>query len=108
MARRKARKKTSSRSYRFVIPRQFKFPFGYHIKVRRITPTEMIDVFRCKHCGHHDGSDAVGGTWDVDTKTIWLDKTMTRKVQRATFMHEFHHAYKDWELWVRQSGKAAD
>jgi hypothetical protein len=104
---RRTKRSTQTRQ-RFVIPKSHKFPLGnYVIKIRRVPPSEMINVHRCSQCGHHEGGPS-GGTWDVDTKTIWLDKSMPLKIQRSTFMHEFHHAYKDWELWVRQSGKAED
>jgi Zn-dependent peptidase ImmA (M78 family) len=36
------------------------------------------------------------GYWDVDTRTIFIDKTASVQKQEYTYTHEMDHAFNDW------------
>lgn len=110
MLKKRRAKKEAEKQHRFVIPRSYKFPGkvggeSFKIRILRVTPTEMKSINSCKQCGHHAGEPA-DGSWDVDSRTIYLDKKIPRSRQVVMFLHEFDHARRDWEEWVRDSGVA--
>jgi hypothetical protein len=69
------------------LPRKVDFPFGYEIAVVQGTP---------------DKDDRVA-EWDVDTRTIVVDRRLPPAEKRGAFLHELDHAWSDWKLWVAQN-----
>jgi len=78
-----------------IIPKQVRFPFNYHVKVKRVTPAELA-------IATHD-PDPGYAAWDVDSMTIYLDRTRPLKKLRADFLHEMEHAFADWRAFVLNS-----
>jgi hypothetical protein len=74
---------------RLTIPRSITLPYGYHIKVRLVSPAQMAQV----------GGRDCKGLWREDSRTIYIDKTESKPEQIATFHHEVAHALKDAENW---------
>ena len=44
-----------------------------------------------------------GPEWDVDTRTIVVDRRLPPAEKRGAFLHELDHAWSDWKLWVAQN-----
>jgi hypothetical protein len=68
------------------LPRKVEFPFGYEISVVQGVP---------------DKEDRAA-EWDVDTRTIVVDRRLAPAEKRGAFLHELDHAWSDWKLWVAQ------
>jgi hypothetical protein len=69
------------------LPRKVEFPFGYEVSVVQGAP---------------DTSDRAA-EWDVDTRTIVVDRRLPPAEKRGAFLHELEHAWSDWKLWVAQN-----
>ncbi len=78
---------------RIRIPRSFKLPFSYKVKVRLVSRAQLARVMR------RDDTEA---GWDVDLQTIYILKTLSKPMQLERFLHEFEHLKADWRLAVRQ------
>ena len=75
------------------IPSRVTFPWGYVVRVRQVPPS-------------HPELEGSTGVWDVETRTIYLDKTVPARHRRWKFVHELDHARADWfEHHVLPSGK---
>lgn len=72
------------------IPEAEMFPWGYVVWIKEVPP---------------DAPELEGthGLWDVDTRTIYLDKTHPIAEKRGCYIHEYDHAYNDWKLWAHQN-----
>lgn len=68
------------------LPRKVELPFGYEISVVQGTPDK----------------DDRAAEWDVDTRTIVVDRRLPPAEKRGAFLHELDHAWSDWKLWVAQ------
>ena len=78
---------TPGKSLIYRLPRKVDFPFGYEVSVVQGTP---------------DTSDRAA-EWDVDTRTIVVDRRLPPAEKRGAFLHELDHAWSDWKLWVAQN-----
>jgi hypothetical protein len=78
---------TPTRSSIYRLPRKVELPFGYEIAVVQDTP---------------DKEDRAA-EWDVDTRTIVVDRRLPPAEKRGAFLHELDHAWSDWKLWVAQN-----
>ena len=76
-----------AKSLIYRLPRKVDFPFGYEVAVVQGTP---------------DTSDRAA-EWDVDTRTIVVDRRLPPAEKRGAFLHELDHAWSDWKLWVAQN-----
>src|SRR5262245_65404564 len=77
---------TPAKSLIYRLPRKVEFPFGYEVSVVQGAP---------------DTSDRAA-EWDVDTRTIVVDRKLPPAEKRGAFLHELEHAWSDWKLWVAQ------
>ena len=75
---------------RMRIPSRVKLPFGYEIKVKIFPKTKLLEV----------DPDPADGLWDVNTRTIYISKSLTHTEQIGILSHEMLHAMADWNLWV--------
>ena len=78
---------TPTKSSIYRLPRKVEMPFGYEISVVQDTP---------------DKEDRAA-EWDVDTRTIVVDRRLPPAEKRGAFLHELDHAWSDWKLWVAQN-----
>jgi hypothetical protein len=78
---------TPAKSLIYRLPRKVEFPFGYEVSVVQGTP---------------DTNDRAA-EWDVDTRTIVVDRRLPPAEKRGAFLHELDHAWSDWKLWVAQN-----
>ena len=78
---------TPTKSSIYRLPRTVEMPFGYEISVVQDTP---------------DKEDRAA-EWDVDTRTIVVDRRLPPAEKRGAFLHELDHAWSDWKLWVAQN-----
>jgi Zn-dependent peptidase ImmA (M78 family) len=76
------------------LPRCVNFPFGFSIRVRQITRTEMSATV---------GEDAVAG-WMQGARTIYLLKSRTMKQKRSDLAHELGHVAVDYVDYLLNSG----
>jgi hypothetical protein len=78
---------TPAKSLTYRLPRKVDFPFGYEVSVVQGAP---------------DTNDRAA-EWDVDTRTIVVDRKLPPAEKRGAFLHELDHAWSDWKLWVAQN-----
>lgn len=71
-------------------PTRIHLPFGYVVKVRRVTSREMAKL--AESVGGEGGLD---GLWDDSRQTIYIRKTLSMKRQRYILWHELVHALAD-------------
>ena len=76
------------------LPRSVNFPFGFNIRIRQLTRTEMNETI---------GYDAVAG-WTHAERTIYLTKSRTTKQKRSDLAHELGHAAVDYVDYLLNSG----
>jgi hypothetical protein len=69
------------------LPRKVELPFGYEISVVQAPPDK----------------DDRAAEWDVDNRTIVVDRRLPPAEKRGAFLHELDHAWSDWKLWVAQN-----
>jgi hypothetical protein len=77
----------SAKSLIYRLPRKVDFPFGYEVSVVQGAPDQ----------------DDRAAEWDVDTRTIVVDRRLPPAEKRGAFLHELDHAWSDWKLWVAQN-----
>ena len=66
------------------IPRYVELPFQYTVKVVLSDPTDS----------KLEGED---GTWDVETRTIHINRKLPGKRRRYVLVHELGHAWLDFQ-----------
>ena len=49
--------------------------------------------------GVPDKEDRVA-EWDVNTRTIVVDRRLAPAEKRGAFLHHLDHAWSDWKLWA--------
>ena len=64
-------------------PRRVHLPFGYIVKIRIVSVS------------HPSLVEDVDGTWDVDSKTIYIRKSLSRSRRSYILLHELSHALND-------------
>lgn len=74
------------------IPEEVIFPYEYRCRVC------LVDVDDPNLEGRH-------ATWDVDTQTVYITKSLPIAEKRWCFEHELGHAWNDWWGWVQQNCK---
>ncbi len=73
------------------LPNAELLPWGYVVWVKEVDPDSPY-------------LEGQNGTWDVDSRTIYIDKSLSLPERRYVFAHEYRtHAIGDWELWANQS-----
>lgn len=86
-------------SYRQLrLPRRVHVGRGYVVQVRLIAHRALADVM-----GELDKPRDLRspGGWDVEVMTIWLDRTVSKRIQWETYWHELGHAVHDVALMDR-------
>ena len=78
------------------LPTRVNLPFGYIVKVKLATGSEMKNK---------DGQDC-DGLWDSDTRTIYVRKALPVKRQRYILVHELVHAMNDYLHAALDAGAA--
>lgn len=76
------------------LPRSVNFPFGFNIRIKQLTRTEMSATI---------GDDAIAGWFHAD-RTIYLLKSRTTKQKRSDLAHEIGHAAVDYVDYLLNSG----
>lgn len=83
------------------IPARVVFPFGYVVKIREVTVHEMRDLEEIEA-----GEEEAEGLWDVDERTLYVLKCLTRRRKRYVVIHELAHALLDMGHEVMGKGAA--
>jgi len=93
-----------------VLPRVVVFPFGWRIKVKQVSETEMksLQKVQCPVCEHEDSvvDGELDGLWDQGSKTIYLLRSLKITRKRYMFIHELDHAFNEWRHEMQDEGKA--
>ncbi len=76
------------------LPTRIVFPFGYVIRVRQISRTEMWNTV---------GENALAG-WLSCERTIYLTRSRSTRQKRADLGHELGHAIVDYNDHLLTSG----
>lgn len=71
------------------IPATQRFPFGYVVRIRQVTDTEMANE------SDEDIADIPDGLWDSDERIIWIRKALSPRRKRYVLLHELGHALLD-------------
>jgi Zn-dependent peptidase ImmA (M78 family) len=79
------------------LPKTLVFPFGYRVKVKIVTPTEVAE--------ENEGEPA-DGLWDAATRTIYLSSGVPLRRRRAVLIHEMFHAVADFQHQMLDDGVA--
>lgn len=79
------------------LPASVRLPFGYTIAIKVVGRRHLKRVAK----------GDVMGCWDVDTRTIYVDRAMTEKEQRYVLTHEMAHALADWQHHALDGGAEA-
>ena len=74
------------------LPTRVHFPFGYIVHIRQVTDAEIIAAVDGE--GPEDMAD---GCWMVDTRTIYIRKSLPLRRRRYILSHELGHALWDWQ-----------
>lgn len=69
------------------LPSSVRLPFGYTITVKTVSARTL------KRIAQND----VHGCWDVETRTVWIDRALGEPEQRYVFTHELMHALADFQ-----------
>ena len=79
-------------------PKRLTLPFDYTIAIREVTDGEMRDM---------DDADVrtTDGCWDVETRTIYIVKTLPPRRKRYILGHELIHAVLDYNHHLLNEGK---
>lgn len=74
----------------FRIPSRVPFPFGYIVCVQQV-PAKSEELYDEEDDSYSDG------LWDVNMRTIYLNKAAAITRKRWVFVHELEHAWADWK-----------
>jgi Zn-dependent peptidase ImmA (M78 family) len=80
------------------VPASIRLPFGFTVTIKAVSPRTLKKVAKAD----------VMGCWDLDTRTIYLDKTMEPRNQRYVLTHEMIHAFADWQHMALDAGEEID
>lgn len=73
------------------IPASVRFPFGYVVRIRQVTDTEMAEESEAAST-----CEAPDGLWCHDTRVIFIRKALPPRRKRYILGHELGHAWLDW------------
>jgi Zn-dependent peptidase ImmA (M78 family) len=76
------------------LPSRVCLPFGYTVRVRLLTDTEMQA---------HDAEDA-DGFYDGDERTIYIRHSLSVRRKRYVLGHELFHALADFQHYCLDKG----
>jgi Zn-dependent peptidase ImmA (M78 family) len=79
------------------LPASVRLPFGYTITIKAVAPRTLKRVAKAE----------VMGCWDVETRTIYIDRDMKAPEQKYTLTHEMIHAFADWQHHALDGGSEA-
>lgn len=77
------------------VPKVFLLP-GWKVWVKQVTGGKMKAL-------HGDNYD---GLWDIETRTIYINKYLPLTRKWYVVGHEYAHVVNDWVLWLGDTGKA--
>lgn len=78
------------------LPRKVTLPFGYVVKVALVTDKEMLDAM-----DEDDPAELADGLWDVDSRIVYVRRSLPFKRKAEVLGHELDHALNDWRHWVQ-------
>ena len=81
---------------RLYIPVSLILPYGYRIRVRLVTDSEMLQALE----EEDNKAELVDGLWDSEAQMITIRKSIPKARQIRVFAHELRHALADWEHWT--------
>lgn len=73
------------------LPTRVTLPFGYIVKVKAITDSEMAEEMDAE-----SSEDICDGLWESETRTIFIRKSLPTRRQRYVLGHELLHAVLDF------------
>ncbi len=80
------------------LPAKVRLPFNDVIRVVLTSDREMLEAME-----EEDRSELADGLWDVDTRTIYVRRSLGFKRKAEVLGHELDHAINDWRHWLRDS-----
>ncbi|HET7292624.1 MAG TPA: hypothetical protein VFM88_09375 [Vicinamibacteria bacterium] len=80
------------------LPSKIRLPFNFVIRVVLTSDREMLDAM-----DEDDRSELADGLWDVDSRTIYVRRSLGFKRKAEVLGHELDHALNDWRHWVRDT-----
>lgn len=80
-------------------PKRLTLPFGYTVAIKEVTDGEMRDMDDCD-------VRTSDGCWDVDSRTIYIVKTLSPRRKRYILGHELFHALIDYQHHILDEGRA--
>jgi hypothetical protein len=89
MAKRRRSRAVTQRRRLGRLPQAVTLGHGYTVRVAMLTQSEMMEV------ADEDEIGLTAGCWSVEDLTIFIDGTMSRQRQWATYFHELLHAVHD-------------
>lgn len=83
------------------LPARVCFPFGYRVRVKQVTDTEMREC-----ADDEDRSEPVScdGLWIAEERTIYIRKCLPVRRKRYILGHELQHAFLDWQHHCLNTG----
>lgn len=73
------------------LPSKVHLPFNFTVRIRQVTDSQMAEEMDAQ-----DSEDIVDGLWDIDARTIYIRRAISKRRQRYILGHELHHALLDW------------
>lgn len=71
------------------LPTRIHFPFGYVVRIKQITVTEMRVL--------SDGGPDLDGCWVADERTIYIVRSLPAGRKRYILGHEMFHSLVDFQ-----------
>jgi hypothetical protein len=78
---------------RLYVPVSLTLPYGYRIRVRLVTDSEMLRALD----EEDNKAELVDGLWDSEARLILIRMALPKARQIRVFAHELRHALADWE-----------
>ena len=69
------------------LPASVRLPFGYTIRIRVVGARTLRRIAQA----------SVDGCWDVDHRTVYVDRALPEAQQRYVLTHELIHAFADFQ-----------
>ena len=80
------------------LPHSIRLPFGYTVTIKVVAARTLRRVAEAE----------VHGCWDVDTRTIYIDRNLGEREQKYVLTHEMMHAFADWQHHALDGGREAE
>lgn len=74
------------------LPTRVNLPFGYDVLIKQVSDAEMLVAI-----DGEEPEDVTDGAWLVDTRTIYIRKSLPAARKRYILSHELGHALWDWQ-----------